>query len=79
MKSIYPQYRKYLNDKGYFKIISSTQWEEIQIVGNKYILHQFTVNIMPDRNFIYDLTFDYKNNWTAIEEEEYEMVKKRVL
>jgi hypothetical protein len=71
MEIKYPQFRKYNNNKAFFKIISSTAWEEIQIVGSKHILHQFKVNIMPDRNFIYDMTFDYKNNWTAIEEEEY--------
>ena len=54
----YPQYRKYHNNKGYFKIISPIEWEEIQVVGTKYILHQFVVKIMPDRNFIYDMTFD---------------------
>lgn len=78
MEINYPQYRKYLNDKGYFKIISATEWEEIQIVGNKYLLHQFSVNILPDRNFIYDMTFDYKKNWEAIEEDEYEKIKKRI-
>ena len=70
MEIHYPQYRKYLNNKGYFKIISATEWEEIQIVGNKYLLHQFSVKILPDRNFIYDMTFDYKKNWEAIEEDE---------
>ena len=78
MEITYPQYRKYLNEKAYFKIISSTEWEEIQIVGNKRIFHQFTVNIMPDRNFIHDMTFDYKNNWAAIEENEYESVKTKI-
>jgi hypothetical protein len=71
----YPQYRKYLNNKAYFKIISPTEWEEIQIVGSQHILHQFTVKILPDRNYIYDMTFDYKNNWVKIGEEEYEAFK----
>jgi hypothetical protein len=74
----YPQFRKYKNNKGYFKIISSEEWEEIQIVGSKITLSLFKVNIFPDRNFIYDLTFDYKNNWIEIEEEEYEKNKAKI-
>jgi hypothetical protein len=75
---LYPQYRKYLNEKAYFKIISTTEWEEIQVLGSKYILHQFIVKIMPDRNYIYDLTFDYKKNWAKIDEQEYERIKCKV-
>jgi hypothetical protein len=74
----YPQYRKYKNNKAYFKIISEKEWEEIQVLSSKYILHTFTVKILPDRNFIYDMTFDYENNWDKIGEEEYEEVLKKV-
>ncbi len=79
MEIQYPQYRKYLNEKSFFKITSSTEWEEIQIIGSKYVLNQFKVNIMPDRNFIQDMTFDYKDNWIAISEEEYVLIMDRVL
>ncbi len=68
----YPQYRKYLNDRSFFKIISPTEWEEIQIIGSKHVLTGFKVNIMPDRNFLHDMTFDYKENWLEIDELEYE-------
>lgn len=74
----YPQYRKYPNNKGYFKVVSATEWEEIQVIGNKYLLHTFTVNILPDRNFIYDLTFDYEQNWLKIELEEYETIRQNI-
>jgi hypothetical protein len=77
MQSIaYPQYRKYKNEKGYFKIISADEWEEIQIIGSKIVVSSFKVNIFPDRIFINDLTFDYENNWALIKEAEYEKVKK---
>jgi hypothetical protein len=46
-------------------------------LGSKHIHHHFTVNILPDRNFIHDMTFDYGKNWVKIGEEEYEMVKKK--
>ena len=74
----YPQFRKYKNQQGYFKLLSPTEWEEIKIVGNNHSLHQFTVKIMPDRNLLHDMTFDYNENWEAIREEEYEMIKKKI-
>ena len=73
----YPQYRKYPHGRAYFKIISSSEFEELQILGNECTLYHFIAKILPERNYIYDLTFDYKNHWVAIEEEEYEAVRKR--
>ncbi len=75
----YPKYRKYPHERTYFKIISKDEWEEIQLMGGKYTLHQFKATILPDRNYIYDLTFDYKNNWILIEENEYEEIKRKVI
>ena len=78
LTTTYPQYRKYPNNKAYFKIISAAAWEEIQVIGNKFVLHSFSVNIMPDRNFVYDMTFDYERNWVKIEEAEYTRVLSMV-
>lgn len=73
----YPQYRKYSNNKSYFKIISSDEFEEIQVLGTKKSIHLFKAKILPDRNLIYDMTFDYEKSWLKIEEEEYEQVKNQ--
>ena len=75
----YPQFRKYINDMAYFKIVSESEWEEIQVMGKRYSIHLFTAKILPDRNFIYDLTYDYERNWLEIEEEEYERIKSNVI
>ena len=74
----YPQYRKYLNGRNFFKIISDKEWEEIQVMGSKYSIHQFKVNIFPDRNYLHDMTFDYEKNWVVIDEEEYEKLKLKI-
>jgi hypothetical protein len=71
----YPQYRKYANNKVYFKILSEKEWEEVHYSLKKYTLDRFTAAILPDRNYLYDLTFDYENNWVKIDEEEYNNVK----
>ncbi len=67
----YPQYRKYKNNKSFFKISSPETVEEIQKIGDKYIVHKLTAKILPDRNFISDMLFDYTDNWDLITEDEY--------
>lgn len=71
----YPQYRKYNNNKAFFKIISDTEFEEIQLLGTKKSFHKFEVKILPDRNFIYDLTFDYQKHWVICDKDEFEKLK----
>ncbi len=73
----YPQFRKYKNNKVYFKIISAVEWEEIHVSAHTCRLHLFMAKILPDRNYIADMTYDYKENWEAIEETEYESMKKK--
>lgn len=74
----YPQFRKYKNNKVYFKIISANEWEELHLLGSKVTFHSFVAKILPDRNYIADMTFDYKENWDVIEAGEYEEIKKRI-
>ena len=70
-KISYPQYRKYNNNKSFFKIFSPTKFDEIQIFGNKITIHHFEAKILPDRNYIYDLTYNFKENWELCEAKEY--------
>ena len=75
-KITYPQYRKYSNNKSFFKIISETEFEEIQVLGIKTTIHAFKAKILPDRNYIYDLIHNYKAHWIKCSPEEYELLKK---
>jgi hypothetical protein len=77
-KNIYPQYRKYENNKSYFKIISPELFEEIQLLGSKKTMHIFEVKILPDRNYIADLTFNYMGHWIICDENEYENLRKTI-
>ena len=74
----YPQFRKYLNDRGYFKIFSAIEWEEVQIIGKKATLNNYKANIFPDKNFLHDLIFDYQNHWCVIHEDEYNKAKELI-
>lgn len=67
----FPQYRKYKNNKHFFKIISHEVFEEISFIGNKPIIHTITAKILPDRNFIADLLNDVGNTAEMSTAEEY--------
>ncbi|MBS1636934.1 MAG: hypothetical protein JST26_13535 [Bacteroidetes bacterium] len=54
----FPVYRKYKNNKRFYKIISDAEFEEIQLIGSKKVVSLHKAAILPDKNFIYDLCFD---------------------
>ncbi|MBN8702392.1 MAG: hypothetical protein J0M08_04975 [Bacteroidetes bacterium] len=67
----FPQYRKYLNGKSYFKIMSNKEFEEVQLIGNKKIKHSIQAKILPDFNYINDMLQCLDGHWVEIEEQEY--------
>jgi hypothetical protein len=75
---IYPQYRRYLNGRSWFKISSPAEMEEVQQIGSRYVLHTLNATILPDRNHIYDLTFGYAEYATVISAAEYAEARKLV-
>ncbi len=75
----YPQYRKYKNGKSFFRITSISAFEEIQVIGNRYFLHRFTAKILPDRNLINDMLFDFELNWELISESDFQEAISKVL
>ena len=76
-ETTYPQYRKYKNNKVYFKIIAANEWEELHVSENSCTVHSFTAKILPDRNYLSDMTFNYEEHWEKVEESEYEEVRVR--
>ena len=70
----FPVFRKYKNNKSYFKILSFKLFEEIQIIGSKKIIKQTEAIQFPEMLFIKDLIFDYKEMAEEISEEEYNSV-----
>ena len=71
-KIMFPTYRKYKNNKNFFKIISVSEFDEISFIGSKAIVVKHIAKILPDRNFIYDLLNDVGNTCETATEEEYE-------
>lgn len=68
---MFPLYRKYSNNKSYFKVLSVDSFEEIQVMGSNYWIYSFTAKILPDRNFIHDMIEINDGGWLAISEEAY--------
>ena len=74
----FPVYRKYKNNKNYFKIISNKHFEEIQLIGDKIIVKEIKAAQLPEYNHINDLLYHYKAFAEEITEAEYlEMANKK--
>ncbi|MBL7909620.1 MAG: hypothetical protein JNJ41_01030 [Bacteroidia bacterium] len=71
----FPVYRKYKNNKSYFKIIQADLFEEIQIVGSKKIIKHTKAMQYPEMVFIRDLVFNYAEMALEITEMEYLDIK----
>lgn len=69
---IFPTYRKYKNNKNFFKIINENEFEEISFIGSKVIITKHLAKILPDRNLITDLLHDIGNTSELSTKEEYE-------
>jgi hypothetical protein len=51
----FPLYRKYSNDKSYFKVESESEFIQLQVIGKKVIESRITVVQYPERLLISDL------------------------
>ena len=71
----FPVYRKYKNNKSYFKIIHARLFEEIQIIGSKKIIKQTEARLFPEVLFVKDLVLNFTEMADKIEEAEYLSIK----
>ena len=69
---IFPLFRKYPNDKSYFKILSDQEFIEYTLVGQYYSVNVIKASILPDRNYLMDLIENTDKNYLVISEEEFE-------
>jgi hypothetical protein len=67
----FPLYRKYKNNKHFFKITSAKEFEEIQIIGSKRIVRTIHAKILPEMNQVYDLVYNFEKFGGEISEKEY--------
>lgn len=74
----FPLYRKYSNNKSYFKVVSKSKFIELKITGSLIERFEFEAKILPDRNFIQDMLNLEKGFWESIDAEEWEEVFDRL-
>jgi hypothetical protein len=45
----FPVYRKYTNNKSYFKIINPALFEQVQLVGNSRFITEVEAKLYPEK------------------------------
>ena len=55
MTEKFPVYRKYTNNKNYFKIINTNEFTEVSVIGKQVLIKKTEAKIYPDKLFILDL------------------------
>lgn len=77
MEITFPIYRRYTNNKSWFKVLGPDSFEEVQLMGPYYSIHHFEAKILPDRNFIADMIALEGDSWVEVGESDYqEFIKK---
>ena len=75
----FPQFRKLSNDKVFYKVVSSREFIEIQLIGSVAKIHQIKAIQYPEILKIQDL-LDLENEfYVVILKEEYEAIKVKFL
>ena len=64
----FPIFRKYKNNMSYFKVLSEEAFEELKKEPGGFKLYSVQAKILPDRNFIHDMIFNFEQHWDEIDE-----------
>ena len=68
----FPQYRKYPGNRSYFRIMAEDRFDELQVMGNRGILHTVKAEIYPDKLRIADMLTNEGGHWEMSNAEEFE-------
>jgi hypothetical protein len=71
----FPQYRKLVNDKVFYKILDDRNFEEIQVMGRIKNYYQFEAKIYPEILKIKDLLELSDESYVMSSEEEWKTLK----
>ena len=67
----FPIYRKYDNDKSFFRINSKENFDELIVIGSFYIFRNQQALILPEFIMIVDMIENANNHWITISEAEF--------
>lgn len=74
----FPIYRKYSNNKSFFKVLGLTTFEELKFMGSKVERYFFEAQILPERNFINDMIAMRNGSWVESDESEFNSIRSKV-
>lgn len=75
MDEKFPVYLEIVGGKSIYCISSASELEEIQVIGERYTVHQMEARILPERLLIQDMLTNEGGRWLRISEEEFEAKK----
>lgn len=75
----FPVYRRYKNNKTYFKILNPHEFEEIQIIGNLKKHRIIKAEQFPEITFIRDLLLNFSEMAEEISEKDFVEMRKNSL
>ncbi len=73
---MFPVYRKYANNRSFFKIISNTVFIQIDRIGNYYYKSTYRAEAYPELLLIRDMIALRNNHWKSSSKEEFEKKMK---
>lgn len=71
----FPAYRKYKNNKSYFRFSSPTQFEQIQLIGSKKMIHLVEAKLYAEKMYVNDMLYNFSEMAEVITEQEYLLLK----
>lgn len=71
--SLFPVYRKYINNSSFFKIENEKYFTEVQLVGQQYFIHKIEAKQYPEMLRIQDMIKNEAGLWSEIEEYEFQL------
>lgn len=74
----YPLFRKYEGNRSYFKITSPKDFTEIQVMGNRFFVHDIRAKTFPDFQLIVDMINLHNNHWIESNATEFELAETKV-
>jgi len=77
MTEEFPVFRKYSNNKNFFKIINLNEFIEISFIGKQVLFKKYEAKIYPDKLFITDL-INCNPPFLKIPEEEFSIVENLI-
>jgi hypothetical protein len=77
-KNSFPQYRKLTNEKSFFKILNTSSFQEVQLIGKKKIFHTVEAKQYPEILRIQDMLQLHEEFYKASSKEEWDLIYSEV-